>query len=295
VGILRRQRIVLSILDEAGRPLERTLLVKLAFLLRFETSVREEATFYDFVPYKYGPFSFALYRELRLMEQRGYVISAPAAVAISDQGRRHAWRASVRAEDPVLQGVRHIVASYGRHPVGLLLQHVYERYPWYASRSELAGVPQARSRRGADAAVAVYTVGYEGSSIDAFLERLLRAGITAIIDVRANAVSRKYGFAGRTLAGIAQKLDVHYAHVPALGVDSRSRRNLSGEEDRRLLLDEYQQQVLPKRAPEIRRVASSLEQRPSALLCMERDPRRCHRSRLASVLAERTGLPITHL
>ena len=67
--------------------------------------------------------------------------------------------------------------------------------PWYSVNSEL---PHFRSdeaeQRTAPALAAVYTAGYEGNSIDRFLDRLMKRGIYSIIDVRSNPISRKYGF-----------------------------------------------------------------------------------------------------
>ena len=72
--MLRRQKIILALLDSAAKPLSQTMFVKLAFLLKEETEVRNDATFYRFVPYHYGPFSFALYRELEALVRESYVV-----------------------------------------------------------------------------------------------------------------------------------------------------------------------------------------------------------------------------
>ncbi len=64
----------------------------------------------------------------------------------------------------------------------------------------------------------VYTAGYEGESIDRFLQKLLKAGIEQILDVRSNPMSRKYGFSRKTLSGLSEKLDMEYVHLPELGV-----------------------------------------------------------------------------
>ena len=77
-----RQKIILAILSEAGRILSPTKLVKLAFLVGQETSLRDDRTYYDFVPYKYGPFSFALYRELDGLRRNGYVSAAEKTVEL---------------------------------------------------------------------------------------------------------------------------------------------------------------------------------------------------------------------
>ena len=81
--MLRRQKTVLALLAEAHEPMTSTLLVKLVFLLRRETILRDDPVFYDFVPYLYGPFSFALYRELDCLQRDGLVTNTDERWAIN--------------------------------------------------------------------------------------------------------------------------------------------------------------------------------------------------------------------
>jgi len=78
--VLKRQRILLRVLREANRPISHIELVKAAFLLRQETLLANESAYYDFVPYLFGPFSFALYRELRALVRDGYVVDEEKSV-----------------------------------------------------------------------------------------------------------------------------------------------------------------------------------------------------------------------
>ncbi len=82
--MLRRQKIILALLDSAGKPLSRTVFVKLSFLLRQETAIRDDTTFYQFVPYQYGPFSFTLYRELDALTQQSYVVQDDGGVRLEE-------------------------------------------------------------------------------------------------------------------------------------------------------------------------------------------------------------------
>ena len=72
--MLKRQKIILALLESAAKPLSRTMFVKLSFLLRAETDIGTDATFYDFVPYQFGPFSFALYREIEALKHQSYLV-----------------------------------------------------------------------------------------------------------------------------------------------------------------------------------------------------------------------------
>ncbi len=57
------QRAILSLLHKNSKSIDslpRTFLVKLAFLASKEISERARGPFYEFLPYKYGPYSFVL-------------------------------------------------------------------------------------------------------------------------------------------------------------------------------------------------------------------------------------------
>lgn len=293
--MLTRQKIILSLLSYSRNPVNPTMLVKLAFLLGQETVLGEDRTYYDFVPYRYGPFSFALYRELEALKRDGYVSSVgghfglvPETLVLSNQ----------KVEDlpkRVVDAVKLVTSTYSRVPGEKLLRDVYARYPWYASKSELAGLRPLQSEPPRLSPVATYTIGYEGKSVDGFFAGLLRAGMHAIIDVRANPVSRKYGFAQRSLRDIASKLGIAYTHFPKLGIAGTERSSLTDYESYQRLLDRYEHEMLPKRQAEISRLIQHLLNRPAAILCMEADVTCCHRGRLAKATSKVSNLPIVHL
>ena len=292
--MLFRQRLILALLDRAGRPVLSTVLVKLAFLLRKETSVGSDPTFYSFVPYRHGPFSFALDRELTSLERIGYVQGCEKSLSLNPDTSHFARDEIARLSTAQVEAADEVVAKYGRMKPATLLRNVYERYPWYAQNNELADfvpddVPRPPLRR-----PAAYTVGYEGKSVDSFFNDLLASGIGAILDVRANPVSRKYGFAKRSLRQIAQSLDLAYHHFPELGITGDHRAKLSDFDSYQRLLDKYEKR-LPKLPAHTLQAAALLRSRPSALLCVERDVRCCHRGRLANHLAEETDLAVVHL
>lgn len=293
--MLNRQRLILALLCAAKEPVSPTALVKYAFLLRSETEVGADATFYAFVPYRFGPFSFALYRELATLERDGYVRRAEKAISLNhellDLTRREVDRLS-RKQIDAAQGV---VARYGRLAHRSLLRSVYDRYPWYATASELEDLIPANSPGPKQSPIAVYTAGYEGQSIDSFCDALLRSGLRALIDVRANPISRKYGFAKRSLQRISDDLGLGYHHLPQLGIASERRAGLGSTASYQRLLDEYEREMLPRQRDGLLRAIELLREKPSALLCVERDVRCCHRSRLAQRIASESGLEVVHL
>ncbi len=139
---------------------------------------------------------------------------------------------------------------------------------------------------------AVYTTGYEGESIDAFLRRMQGAGIERIVDVRAHAYSRKYGFTGGTFRDALARVGIDYHHEPSLGVPTALR---SGELAKTELFERYASSIVPRAPEALDRVIAAITERASALMCFEARPEDCHRGTLAPMLAERTRLPIMHL
>ena len=153
-----RQRVLLDFLLQASRRPGKLELVKWLFLARHESDVANRVAFYDFLPYQYGPFSFTVYKDLAALRDEGYL--ADKVLKVLPEAREE-------AEDEVAgltRRVRDCVSStldrYGGLRRDELLRVVYDRYPWYASRSQLVSHDDVEEA----AEVAVYTVGYEGRS-----------------------------------------------------------------------------------------------------------------------------------
>lgn len=133
----------------------------------------------------------------------------------------------------------------------------------------------------------LFTIGYEGATIDAFLDTLVEARVETLIDVRAVPLSRKPGFSKRALAGALAERGIGYRHLQRLGTPTDG-RNAARKGDmaalRRIYLDHLD---APDAMAEMAMLIDMARERPSALLCFERDPCACHRS----ILIERLGAP----
>jgi len=140
----------------------------------------------------------------------------------------------------------------------------------------------------------LFTAGYEGETIDSFLAKLLQAEINLVLDVRFNAVSRKKGFSKNHLQHACEKIGIVYAHLPDLGIPSSLRKSLRNSEDYRRLFTWYAE-CLRKGLPACDQAEKLVQLHRTVLLCFEHDINRCHRSKLADVIARRTGMAIVHL
>jgi len=293
--LLIRQKIILALLDSVERPLAPTVFVKLAFLMRHETALATHGTFYEFVPYKYGPFSFALYRELRNLRRDGYVSPDSECVELNAHSASLVREKIAELPRSTRTATQAIADRYGDWEQTALLRSVYARYPWYAVASELTDLVPESIPPLTVAREAIYTAGYEGKSVDAFFDSMLRNGIKSIVDVRSNPVSRRYGFSRRQFGDIAERLGLGYDHMPRLGIPSSRRADLSDFDSYQRLLDGYYVDMLKDRDQELTDLGSQMGKAPTVLICVEQDVRCCHRSRLAEALALRTGMDVRHL
>jgi uncharacterized protein (DUF488 family) len=286
--MLHRQRALLDFLRLAGGHATSLQLTKWCFLMGRECSELAGPSFYEFLPYKYGPYSFCLRQEMEALAQQGFLDQQPSDSSwiLSDLGHEAA-RGTPKA---LASGARQIHWKYGRRSNEELLDDVYARYPWFTINSErerLAARPSAR--------IAVFTSGYEGLTVDGFLNRLLHSGIHRILDVRNNPVSRRYGFHKSTLARLAEKIGLQYVHLPELGIRSELRAELNTQADYDSLFAHYRATTLSTEKKAIKRTAELMRETASVLVCMEALPCQCHRSHLAESMASVTGLPVQHL
>lgn len=281
--MLIRQKVILSLIDQMDGQITRLSLVKLAFLLGNEINIK---TYYQFVPYHYGPFSFTLYHELETLKRNGYLLH-PSKDEIQ--------RVNDVAFPPVDLGLRSKISDFLKKYQGLpaveLVNHVYSGFPWFTINAKAS---ENRKEERPKGGCAVYTAGYEGLQIDGFLNILLKAGIQQVIDVRHNPISRRYGFHKSTLSRLCKRLTITYKHVPEVGIPSELRSSLHPS-DYIQLFQNYEQDILLTQQAAVENIARWVKSKPSVLVCMEANPGYCHRSRLAKQIANRTGLMIHHL
>ncbi len=282
--MLNRQKTLLLLLECAFRPVSKMELTKWAFILRQEMPSQGGSAFYDFLPYKYGPFSFCLYREMDALIRNGYVEGGDswATTALADELVQ-------TLPKTVQRDGQRVVERFAKTPVNRLVDYVSSTYPRFTVNSE------KKMAKRPVASPAIYTAGYERLSVDSFLDRLIQNGIQRIIDVRNNPVARRYGFHKSTLTRLGNRVGVQYVHVPELGIQSALRKNLSSPEDYDALFDRYATKTLANETLAINRVAKLMAEKASVLICMEADPRFCHRSRLAETVSQETGLPVRTL
>ena len=126
----------------------------------------------------------------------------------------------------------------------------------------------------------IFTIGYEGATQAELIAALSGAGVGRVIDVRAVPLSRKPGFSKNVLAAGLREAGIDYVHLKALGTPPEGREAARmGKQE--VLERVYAEQLeTPEAALQAARMIELTEEKPSALLCFERDPKQCHRTLL---------------
>lgn len=139
----------------------------------------------------------------------------------------------------------------------------------------------------------IFTIGYEGVTMEEFIGALQKAGVERVIDVRALPLSRRPGFSKSTLAASLREAGIDYVHLKPLGTPKRG-RDAAKKGDVATLREVYDHQLALPEAQAAAAVMRTLAaEKPSALLCYERDPCHCHRTLLLQ--EEGGGEPVVDL
>jgi len=139
----------------------------------------------------------------------------------------------------------------------------------------------------------VWTIGYEQTTMAAFLTALTEAGVEVVADVRALPLSRRPGFSKSALAANLAEAGIGYVHFRALGTPAEGRA-AARRNDRATLERIYAGQLqLPEAMAAMAGLADLAGEKRTALLCYERDACGCHRTLLrAEALPDFTAIDL---
>ena len=133
----------------------------------------------------------------------------------------------------------------------------------------------------------VWTIGYEQTTMEAFLAALTGAKVEVLADVRAIAASRRPGFSKTALSANLAGAGIEYRHFRALGTPADGRAAARAGNHAALERIYAGQLELPEAMAAGAQLAELAGERRTALLCYERDPACCHRTLLrAAMLGE---------
>ncbi len=282
-GLYYRRKLLLALLQEFGGHLSNLDYQKYLFLF----SQEQEKKYFDFVPYKFGCFSFQSYADKSALAYYKYLKDGNGWTL---QKQDKNFIKELTYDDQ--ESLKKLKTQYKNLRGNNLVKYIYKKYPYYAINSEIASqllsseeLKNIGTFRPKSKLIGLFTIGYEGRSIENYLNELLKNDIKLLCDVRKNPISRKYGFSKSQLKEITNKLGIKYLHIPELGINSKLRQNLETLHDYKELFKIYKLSTLPKQKEKLSFIINLIEkEKRVAITCFEAEPHMCHRSCLASAL-----------
>ena len=120
------------------------------------------------------------------------------------------------------------------------------------------------------------SIGYEQRSVDQLVEALKSHQVSVLVDVRLTPVSRKKGMSKRALAATLGDAGIKYVHESDLGNPRDNRDGFRKGDPEALSV--YADHLREAGELALQRVSEMAANTRVALLCFERDRKRCHRS-----------------
>lgn len=284
-----RRKIILSLIQVFDGELEKIQLQKLLFLF---TRFQKDKKAYDFVPYKFGCYSFQANADLSTLKKYGIVSETSKSWKKEDEVN---YLIELTKEDrKTISDFRIIYANKTSDDLIIL---TYKRYPYFAINSTIAkeylteeDFNNLDNYRSFEDEITLFTIGYQGISLEAYLNKLIKNNVKVLCDVRKNALSMKYGFSKSQLKNACNGVGIEYIHIPEVGIDSEQRQELKTQIDYDILFEEYKSQNLKKSVDSQKVILNLLKKNKRiALTCFEADICQCHRKHLSEAITNLKG------
>lgn len=287
IMLYNRRKILLALIEAIGKELTAIQIQKYLFLYTREQQYKS----YDFIPYYYGCFSFQANQDISSLTKSGYLeMLDQDSSTIIKLVKKENYRSMLDMFEQ--QILRKIIKDYGNMSQTDLIRYTYTHYPYYATKSTIAkdiltteefAKIEKQKRKFEDPVL--FTIGYEGISLETYINKLIINDIHVLCDVRKNAYSQKYGFSKSQLEKACKGVGIQYIHIPQLGIDSEQRQDLKSQKDYDNLFDLYEKTTLKENQQYLHYVREIIDaNKRVALTCFEARPEQCHRSRVAKHL-----------
>ena len=278
-----RRKILLALLETFENKLDKISLQKLLMLV---SKQQEKADFY-FVPYKYGCYSFQANADFHTMTKYNQVIEEGKTWVKTDTV---SYMPKLKERDR--KAILYAKNLYGNLSTDELIKLTYIQFPYYALNSIIAKerLSADEYRRVTDSKpvnnkTILFTIGYEGISLEEYLNKLIRNDVKVLCDVRKNSLSMKYGFSKSQLQSACEGVGISYIHLPELGIESDKRQELNSPADYDRLFTVYRKEVLPPVLVSQEKLLKLLKDKKRiALTCFEANICQCHRKHLADAI-----------
>ena len=242
---------------------------------------------YDFMPYRFGCYSPQANQDLKTMIKYNLVKEDGNDWIMTDSLN---YKLTLNKKDR--EDLELFAGEYKSLRGRPLIEYVYEKYPFYAIKSEIVEsvlnsdkIKKVKSLLPSKNDPVLFTIGYEGKSIEKYVTELIKEDIKLLCDIRKNPLSMKFGFSKNQLKGILEGVGIEYVHIPGLGIDSDKRQELNTPSDYEQLFSEYEKTTLIQNTTDLQALAKLFQKaKRIALTCFESDHHSCHRSRTANAL-----------
>ena len=280
-----RRKIILAILQAFEGELPKISLQKLLFLFAH----RQIKPDYDFVPFHYGCYSFSANADLTAMVGHGLLTESETSFTKTDKVN---YVGSLNEKDKSI--LLAIKKDYGKLSTNALMKLTYLNYQYYAINSLKAKdiltteqYEKVLEAKPYGNKTILFTIGYEGISLEEYLNRLIKNDVKVLVDVRNNPLRMKFGFSKNQLKKFCSSLHIDYLHIPEVGIQSEQRQGLNAQTDYDKLFDAYKKQNLKKTTTYQEQILNLLMQKERiALTCFEANICQCHRKHLAEAITK---------
>jgi len=265
--------------------LDKIRLQKLLFLF----ANKQVKADYDFIPYKFGCYSYSANADMTAMVTRGYLNEDDKSFEKKDD------MDYLKQLKPIdLKLLQEVKVNYGNMSAHALMKHTYINFPFYATRSEVADnilsneeLEKVNKSKPQGAETILFTIGYEGISLENYLVRLLKNDVKVLVDVRNNPLSMKYGFSKSQLKKYCASLGIEYVHIPEVGIQGDQRQELNTQSDYDKLFAVYRKTNLTQTTSQQQQILNLLKlHKRIALTCFEANICQCHRKHLAEAIED---------
>lgn len=283
-----RRKVLLALFQLFDGQLEKIRLQKLLFLF----SQRQLKSEYDFIPYKYGCYSYSANADLTTMVKKGMLTETESSFSTHEKTD---YLKGLKEADK--KSLLEIKALYGNMNSNALMKHTYINYPFFAINSVKANailtkeeLERVNSYKPKSSKTILFTIGYEGISLEEYLTRLVKNDVKVLVDVRNNPQSMKYGFSKNQLVKYCESLGIKYMHFPEVGIQSEKRQELNTQVDYDKLFEAYKKGNLVKTKSTQTVILNLLKlHKRIALTCFEANICQCHRKHLAESIESLPG------
>jgi uncharacterized protein (DUF488 family) len=129
----------------------------------------------------------------------------------------------------------------------------------------------------------LFTIGYEGYTIEDFANYLKAQGNRNLVDVRQYPKSRKPGFSKSQLEDFFASNGIKYYHIGRLGSPVEIRKKVREDNNYKQFFQNYAS-YLEKQTEPLSQLADIIKEGPTCIFCLEADYNFCHRKTIAAYL-----------